>query len=38
MKNTTAGLALTLALPATAQQMKCDGPQDACQQIADMDS
>ena len=27
------GLALTLALPAAAQQTKCDGPEDACQAI-----
>ena len=30
------GLAISLALPAGAQQMKCDGPQDVCQQIADI--
>ena len=30
------GLVITLALPAGAQQMKCDGPQDVCQAIADL--
>ncbi|HJS85390.1 MAG TPA: SgcJ/EcaC family oxidoreductase [Acetobacteraceae bacterium] len=30
------GFALTLALPAGAQQMNCDGPQDACQAIAEL--
>jgi ketosteroid isomerase-like protein len=30
------GLAITLALPAAAQQMKCDGPQDGCKQIAEI--
>jgi uncharacterized protein (TIGR02246 family) len=30
------GLAFTLALPAAAQQMKCDGPQDACQALAEL--
>jgi uncharacterized protein (TIGR02246 family) len=30
------GLAITLALPAGAQQTKCDGPQEACQQIVDL--
>ena len=27
------GLAFIVALPAAAQQMKCDGPQDTCQQF-----
>jgi uncharacterized protein (TIGR02246 family) len=30
------GLAISLALPAAAQQTKCDGPQDACQAVADL--
>jgi uncharacterized protein (TIGR02246 family) len=32
------GLAIALALPAAAQQMKCDGPQDACQAIEEIGS
>ena len=30
------GLTISLALPAAAQQTKCDGPQDVCQAVADI--
>ena len=32
------GLAIALALPAAAQQMKCEGPQDACRAIEEIGS